>query len=314
MPRFKKIVCLGGGNAMPQAVLAGLKNYPVKITAVSATLDTGGSAGRLRAGFGGISFGDIRRAVLALSEADKETKNYFAYRDWDGHVMANVFCAGMMVATNSPEKTINSLSKRLKVPVKHQILPVTLDDANICATLENGKTIFGETSIDIPKHKSNLKIKKVYLKPKAKAYPAALKAIKEADLVVIGPGDIYSTLSHILLVEGVAQALRRSKAKKVYVCNLMTKNGETNSFALQDFPAAIEKLMGQNLDFIVYNTKKPSTQRLINHKKNYPVLLDLVEGKTDDKRFVGADLLVPFGPVVHDSAKLAKVIIKLCRQ
>lgn len=310
----KKIVCLGGGNAMPQAVLAGLKRYPVKLAAVSATLDTGGSSGRLREAFGGISFGDIRRAVLALSEADKETKNYFSYRDWDGHVVANVFCAGVMAATDSPEKAINELRKRLNVPAEHQTLPVTLESANICAVLENGQTIVGETNIDIPKHKRSLKIKEVYLKPQVKAYPAALKAIKEADLVVIGPGDVYSSLAHILLVDGVAQALRQSKAKKVYVCNLMTKDGETNDFTLTDFSSVIERLMGGNLDFIVYNTKKPSAPRLVKYQKKFPELLDLVTGKVKDSRFVGTDLLVPFGPVVHDSTKLAHVIMKLCRQ
>jgi len=313
MPRFKKIVCLGGGNAMPQAVLTGLKNYPVKLSVISATLDTGGSAGRLREAFTGVSFGDIRRAVLALSEADAETKDYFTYRDWDGHVMANVFCAAMMVATGNPEKTIDKLRKRLKVPLKHQTLPVTLDNANICAVLENGKTVIGETNIDIPKHNSKLRIKEVYLEPKAKAYPDTLKAIKGADLVVIGPGDIYSSLAHILLVEGVSEALRKSKAKKVYICNLMTKNGETNNFILADFTAAIEKLLGKSLDCVVYNTKKPSAQRLMTYKKEHPELLSLVEGKATNNRFVGADLIVPFGPVIHDSAKLAKIILKLCK-
>src|SRR3989344_3299921 len=134
MKRLLKIVCLGGGNGMSKVVLAGLKKYPVKISAVAATLDTGGSSGRLRRGFKtGISFGDIRRAALALSEADVKTKNYFAYRDWDGNVMANVFCTAMTAATGSQETAIKELKTKLKVPAQHEILPVTLDDANICA-------------------------------------------------------------------------------------------------------------------------------------------------------------------------------------
>jgi len=313
MKRIKNIVCLGGGNAMPETVLAGLKRYPVKLIAISATLDTGGSAGRLREGFGGISFGDIRRAVLALSEADQKTKDYFAYRDWDGQVVANTFCAAMMAATGNPEKTIEKLRERLKVPSYHQILPVTLDNANICAILENNQVVVGESNIDIPKHNGNLKIKKVYLEPKAKAYPKVLEAIKKADLIVIGPGDLYSSLAHILLVDGVSTTLKRSKAKKVYICNLMTKHGETNNFQVADFVREVEKLLKRKLDFVIYNTKEPTVARLVSYKKEHPELLEIVENKVADSRFIGQDLLTPFGSISHQPDKLAKTVLSLCK-
>jgi len=312
MKRLLKIVCLGGGNGMPKAVLAGLKKYPVKISAVSATLDSGGSAGRLRQGFKtGISFGDIRRAALALSEADIQTKNHFAYRDWDGNVMANVFCTAVMAATGSQEAAIQGLKAKLRVPAQHEILPVTLDDANIRAVLENGQTIVGEKNIDVPKHNGNLKIKEVYLEPKAKAHPKALKAIKGADLITIGPGDLYSTLSHILLVDGISQVIRKSKAKKIYICNLMQKHGETDHFTVQDFTTQIEKFLGGQLDFVIYNKTWPAAPRLALCKKEHPELLNMVENRTSDQRFIGADLIPSFGPVVHDPDKLAKVILSL---
>ncbi len=311
MRRPKNIVCLGGGNAMPKTVLAGLKNYPVNLAVISATLDTGGSTGALRNLGGGVSFGDIRRAVLALSEADPETKKYFAYRDWDGHVVANVFCAAMTAATGSPEVAIDQFRKRLSVPPRHQTLPVTLDDANICAVLENGQVVKGETNIDVPKHNGKLKIKNVYLEPKAKAYPKALAAIKKADLIIIGPGDLYSSLAQVLLVEGIAAALKKSKAKKVYVCNLLQKYGETNNFTVADFAAEIEKFISQPLDYIIYNNKKPDTARLVSYKKEHPELLGIVENKTTDARFVGADLLTSFGSVVHDADKLVKTILNI---
>ena len=300
---------------MPKAVLTGLKNYPVNLAVISAVLDFGGSAGRLRQFFNtSISFGDIRRAALALSEADTATKNYFAYRDWDGHVVANIFCTAMTVATGSPETAINKLNERLRVPSRHQVLPATLDNANIYAVLENGKTIEGEPNIDIPKHNGKLKIKKVYLKPKAKAYPRALEAIKSADLIIIGPGDLYSSLAHILLIDGMPEAIRESKAKKVYICNLMTKYGETNNFTVSDFVSEIEKFLGGHLDLVIYNTKKPQTQRLAAYKKEHRELLEMVENKSTDARFIGRDLITFFGPVVHDSSKLVKTILSICKQ
>jgi uncharacterized cofD-like protein len=312
--KSSKIVCLGGGNAMPKAVLAGLKKYPVDLAVISATLDTGGSTGALRKINGGIAFGDIRRAVLALSRADEEVKNYFAHRDWDGHVVANIYCAATAAATGSPEIAIERFRKALRVPQKYQILPVTIDDADICAVLENGQTVQGETNIDVPKHNAKLKIKEVFLKPEAKAYPGAIEAIKKADLIVIGPGDLYSSLAQVLLVKGIAQALRNSKAKKVYVCNLMQKNGETNDFTVADFAAAIEKFIGENLDYVIYNNSRPNSQRLISCRKEHPELLDIVENRKTDSRFLGADLITDSGLVAHDANKLAKTILSLCKQ
>ena len=315
MKKIKKIVCLGGGNGMPKTILPGFKKYPVSLSVISATLDTGGSAGRLREGFKtGISFGDIRRAALALSDADPRTKNHFAYRDWDGHVVANAFCTAMTVATGSPEAAISKLKERLKVSSKYQLLPVTLDDANICAVLEDGKTIIGETNIDIPKHNGKLKIKKVYLKPRARAYPKTLEAIKNADLITIGPGDLYSSLAHILLVEGIPEALRKSKAKKAYICNLMTKHGETNNFTVSDFALEIEKFLGKKLDYVFYNNKRPDTERLVLSKKEHPELLEMVVGEAHDNRFIGADLITSFGSIVHDPNKLTKTILSTCKQ
>lgn len=315
MKRLLKIACLGGGNGMPKAVLPGLKKYPVKISVVSATLDTGTSAGRLRQGFKtGISFGDIRRAALALSEADIKTKNYFAYRDWDGHVMATVFCTAIVAATGSQEAAILELKNRLKVPTQHEILPVTLDDANICALLEDGQTIVGEANIDVPKHNGNLKIKEVYLTPKAKAYPKAVKAIEGADLITIGPGDLYSSLAQILLVDGIAQAIKKSKAKKICICNLMQKHGETDHFTVQDFATQVEKLLGGPLDFVIYNKTWPAVQRLALYKKEHPEFLNVIENRTSDPRFIGADLIPDLGPIVHDPDKLVKVILSTCKQ
>ena len=316
--KISRIVCLGGGNAMPKAILSGLKNYPVKLSVICAMLDSGGSAGRLRRDYKIVSPGDIRRALIALANTSPVTKELFDYRfktgELKGHHFANLFITALELATNNYERAIKEISKFLNV--KHEVIPSTLDDTNLYALLENGKIISGETNIDIPKHNGNLKIKKVFLKPKARAYPQAIVAIKKADLIVIGPGDLYSSLAQILLTEGIPEAIRKSKAKKVYICNLMTKHGETNSFTVTDFIKEIEKYLGGEVDYVIYNTKKPSSKRLAMYKKQHPELLDLVKFDQeiiDDKKFIGTDLLLPSGPIVHHPDKLAKIILKLCR-
>ena len=306
---------MGGGNGMPQAVLAGLKKYPVKLSAVSAMLDSGGSAGRERRYFKTkVAFGDLRRVALALAEVSNREKERFAYRYQNcplaGQVLANLYCTVNILVDSVPE-LISDLKEDLKISKDHQLLPATFDDAHLCVELENGQIIEGEGNIDIPKHNGNLKIKKAFLKPRAKAYPKALQVIKKADLITIGPGDLFSSLAQILLIEGISEAIRKSKAKKVYICNLMTKYGETNNFKVKDFVDEIEGFLGGPLDFVIYNTKKPSIQRLTLYKKEHPELLELVEGEIFGKRFIGTDVITSSGPVVHDPNKLAKIIIKL---
>jgi uncharacterized cofD-like protein len=314
--RKKHIVCLGGGNAMPRAVLAGLKKYPVKISAICAMLDSGGSAGRLRKDYKIASPGDIRRAFLALANASPAIKNLFNYRfrtgDLKDHNFANLLITALELSTNNYEKTSQEIKRILNI--KHEVLPVTIENSNLCAVLENGKIVKGETNIDIPKHNGNLKIKKVFLRPKAKAYPKTIEAIKNADLIVIGPGDLYSSLAQILLTDGISRAIKKSKAKKVFVCNLMTKYGETNGFTASDFAREIEKFLNQEIDAIIYNTKNVSRKRLAAYKKKHPELLEMV--KCDkfligNKKYIGRDVLSDSGDISHDAGKLVKVLLSI---
>ena len=319
MSKNKKIVCLGGGNAMPSAVLQGLKKYPVNLSAVCAMLDSGGSAGREREIYRtNVSFGDIRRAFLALSESSPgviETFNIrFKEGPYQGMVVANIFGTAVVKETGDYEKAFEVYREILKVPEQYQVFPSTLDDRHLCAVLENDQVICGEADIDAPKHDGNLKIKEVSLKPlepKAKAYPKAVEEIKKADLIVMGPGDLYSSIIQILLVDGIAEAIRESKAKKIYICNLMTKNGETNGFSVKDFSGEIEKYLKGKVDRVVYNSVKPDEKRLADYKKEHPEFLELVEADKDlDKdKFIGKDLLAKEGALVHDPDKLAKIIL-----
>ena len=315
-PSLPKIVCLGGGNAMPKAVLTGLKKHPVEISAICAMLDSGGSAGRLRKDYKIISPGDIRRAFIALANTSPIVENLFNYRfqagEMKGHNFANLFITALELSANNYDKVCSEMSRFLNV--SHSVLPVTLDNSNLCALLENGKIISGETNIDVPKHNGKIKIKKVFLKPKAKAYPKAIKAIKKADLIVIGPGDLYSSLAQILLVEGIPEAIKKSKAKKVYICNLMTKHGETNKFKVSDFTKQIERYMGGEMDYVIYNNKKIVGKRLTTNKKNHPELISLTsidKAMSKEKKFIGKNLLTSSGEIVHDPKKLAKIILTL---
>jgi len=310
----KHIVCLGGGNAMPKAVLTGLKNHPVRISVICAMLDSGGSSGRLRRDYAIVSPGDLRRALIALANTSPAIENLFNYRfqvgELAGHNFANLLIAALELSTKDYEKTIDELRKILNV--EHQVLPVTLDKSNLFAVLENGQVIEGETNIDKPKHNGSLKIKKVYLKPKTKAYPKALQALRGADLITIGPGDLYSTIAQILLVKGVSEAILKSKAKKVYLCNLMTKYGETNNFTVLDFANQIEEWLRGPLDFVFYNNFLPEKERIENYKRQHPELLELVKINKNlaKKKFIGENLLYEKGPIEHDPEKVSKIICR----
>jgi len=315
MEQTPYIVCLGGGNAMPKAVLEGLKKYPVKISAISAMLDSGGFAGKERELFKTkVAFGDIRRAALALSDAPKGKKDLFASRFENGTILANAYCTNI-ASSFSVEELPGELKEDLNIPDDREVLPVTLDDAQLCAQLENGQIIKGETNIDIPKHDGSIKIKKVFLEPEAKAYPPVLKSIQDADLIVMGPGDLYSSLSQILLVKGISEAIRKSRAKKVYICNLMTKHGETDNFSVLDLTFEMERYLGQEIDRVIFNKRKPSPLRVANYKKEHPELPGLIKFSEilDKDKFIGEDIITDRGAIVHDPDKLAKIIINLCK-
>lgn len=312
----KNIVCLGGGNAMPKAVLVGLKNRKVNLSVVCAMLDSGGSAGRLRKDYKIVSSGDIRRAFIALSNTSPVIENIFNYRfekgELKGHNFANLFITALELTSGNYGAAFQEFGRLLNVP--HKVLPVTIDNANLCAVLENGKIISGEANIDNPKHNGDLKIKKVFLKPSAKIYPQSREAIEKADLIIVGPGDLYSSLAQILLVEGAAEAIRKSKAKKVYISNLMSKYGETNDFSVLDLANKIEEFIGGKLDHVIYNTKIPSAKRLAAYKNAHPELLNLINigiSEMPGEKFIGEDVIFSQGAVAHDPEKIADIIMKI---
>lgn len=318
--RKKKIFCLGGGTALPKAVLVGLKKYPFEISTAASMLESGGSAGQLRVDFQTLPWGDLRRHFLALSEAPEWKKEIFQLRvgreifddGHKGHPFGNIFLSGLECILKNLKQTLKIAHDFLEV--KGSVFPITFQLAHIYATLENGEVIFGEDEIDVPrKHSPNLRIKEVRLTSKVKAYPPVLKAIKEADLIIIGPGDLYSSLVPCFLPVGIKEAIQKAKAKKIFICPVMTKLGETKGFSVSDFTTEVEKYMGCKLDYVIFNNFIPSKTRIKNYKKEHPELLDLVKinPDLDRKKFIGVNLLVSSGPIVHDSNKVTKILLKL---
>ncbi|MCK5475002.1 MAG: YvcK family protein [Candidatus Pacebacteria bacterium] len=317
----KEIVCFGGGSAMSKTTLIGLKKYPVKLFAVSSMLDSGGSSAQFRVDFKTLPAGDIRRHLIALSDAPSWKKELFALRigreifdgGHKGHSFGNIFVSGLEHIFQDFEKAMEISHEFLEVK-DHKAFPATTEQSHIYAILENGEVIFGEDEIDIPqRHDPELKIKKLFLTKKVKAYSPVVDVISKADLIVIGPGDLYSSLLPCFLPDRIAEALQKTKAKKVFVCNTMTKHGETNNFSVLDFSNKIEEYMDCCLDFVIYNKEISSKERIDKHKENALGILESVriDKELDDKKFIGSNILIKDGPIFHDPDVLAKLIMSL---
>jgi len=211
------------------------------------------------------------------------------------------------------EKAIEISHEFLEVK-DHKALPSTIERSHIYAILESGEVVFGENEIDVPqKHDPKLKIEKILLTKKVKAYSPVIDAVLKADVIAIGPGDLYSSLLPCFLPDGISEALQKTKAKKIFVCNTMTKHGETNGFSVLDFSDKIEKYVGCPLDFVIYNKEICSKERIEEHKKNALGILEPVkiDENLDDKKFIGSNILIKDGPIFHDPDILAKLIMEL---
>jgi uncharacterized cofD-like protein len=313
--RKKKIAVIGGGTGT-FTVLSGLTKYPVELAAIVSMADDGGSTGILREEFGILPTGDIRRALIALSAyPDKFLAELFAYRfregGVNGHNFGNLILTALERVTGSFEEAIAAAARLLDV--QGQVIPVTLTDVRLYAKLENGDTIKGETNIDIPKHDGRLRIERVWLHPKARANPRAVRAIREADMMVVGPGDVFTSIIPNLLIGGIRTAFLKSKAKKVYIGNLMTKYGETHKFSGGDFLRALEAHVRPGVfDAVVVNTRRPSAAILGKYKKQRASWVSYADVRRQKNvAVILADALRTGSYVRHDPHKLASALMKL---
>lgn len=320
MPKKKpKIVCIGGGTGTYQ-VLLGLRRYPVNLSAVVTMSDSGGSSGRLRQDLGILPPGDVRRALIALSgfHLRKNTMNQlFDFRfdngELAGHSLGNLLLAALTQITGREDLAISEAAKILEI--SGQVLPVTIDKTELCALLVDGTIIRGEKNIDFREIKPDVPIKEVYLSPQGKIFIGAKKAIAKADLIVLGPGDLYTSVIPNLLVTGVCQAIARSKAKVVYVCNLVTKHGETDNFSVSDFIREVKNYLGQSEDkftVVVVNTKLKLPTSVAQWYKKYkaePVKFD--KENIERIKIVPGSFATSGKFIRHDPQKLARAIMKL---
>ena len=264
--RDQRVVTIGGGTG-PFALLSTLKRHPCRITAIVTMSDSGGSSRRLMDEFGQLPFGDLRQALVALSRRGVLWRDIFTYRfqkeqAWtqldepaglSGHSLGNLIISALeRINEGSLLQAIRDAQELLDTA--GHVLPVTLAHSTLCAELTDGTAICGETDIDTRglRHTGALPaVRRVFLREDPPPCKEALRAIQRADLIILGPGDLYTSIVPNLLVPGIAEAICEAEARKIYVCNLMTKHGETDGFRASDFVREISRYLGGRVDQMV---------------------------------------------------------------
>lgn len=288
----KNIVVIGGGTGS-FTLLSALKDKPVNITALVNMADDGGSTGQLRDELGVLPPGDIRQCLVALSNVP-QMRDLFNYRfdegSFKGHAFGNLFLTALEKMTGNFAEGVEVASRVLNITGR--VEPMTLTSVTLCTKDKSGHILKGEFAIS--EAVFNGTRPEVWLEPDAVVHPAAEAAIRSADMVVIAPGNLYGSLAPALVVPGVGKALQESKAKKVYVCNLVTKPGQTDDFAVHDFADEIERLVGGKfLDAVLYNTEQPSEDLLEKYAREgeFGVQVDMERLKAAHYEAIGRNLV-----------------------
>ena len=311
--RGPKVAVIGGGTGLP-VLLAGLKTYTNNLTAIVTVADDGGSSGRLRQDMKILPPGDLRNCLVALAETEPLMGRLFQHRFKDkgalsGHSFGNLFIAAMSEVTGDFGEAIRQSSKVLAI--SGHVLPVTLDSISLTAVLEDGRRVVGESKIT----KAGSRVKSLSLSP-ADCQPTVevLKALEEADAIVLGPGSLYTSILPNLLVPGVAKAVVSSPALKIYVCNVMTQPGETSGYRLSDHLQAIHRAAGYSLvDYAVANSEAPPAQLMKRYagEGQAPVEVDSDAVRNMGVKLVKARLLAGGEYLRHDPRKLARTVMRL---
>jgi len=329
MKKKKNIVVIGGGTGS-SVVLSGLRKYPVDLTGIVSVTDSGGSTGRLRTEFGFLPVGDMRQclAALASENGDSYIKKLLLYRfnkgkGLKGHNLGNLILTALTDLSSSEPKAVEMAARIFRLHGK--ILPITTNNVQLVAVYEDGTTVVGEHEIDEPK-KGGKKIIKLTTKPKANIYNQAKEAIEKADLIVIGPGDLYTSILSNLIIRGVKRAFIKTNAKIIYIVNLMTRYSQTHKLTVKDHIKKIERCLGRQLDFVLLNKGNIPDKilKLYEKEKGFPVKDDLKRKnhfQVIKKDFLAPKMIIkPKGDVLqrsylrHSPEKLAKTIIFLLNQ
>ncbi|MBM3925251.1 MAG: YvcK family protein [SAR202 cluster bacterium] len=316
----KKIVVIGGGTGN-HTTLSGLKKKDCDITAIVSMSDEGGSSGRLRDDLGQLPPGDIRQCLVALAADDgvsAQLRKLFNYRftageGLNGHSFGNLFLSALTEITGDAASAIIEASRMLRI--KGQVLPVTLTKSVLKARLTDGTEIAGESNIDLRKEKLDTPIDYVSLDPKAYPYRPVLEAISNAHAIVIGPGDIYTSILPNLLVEDVAETVRQSKAVKIFVCNLMTKPGESDGFKASDFLRTVSEYLGRagSIDYCLINNTRlhERLRKRYGSFGQHQVVSDIENCKPYVRHVVEAPLMMEGLYVRHNPDALADAIMSI---
>lgn len=321
---MKKITVMGGGTGT-FVVLSGLKQHDVDLGVIVNMMDSGGSTGRLRVQLGVLPPGDIRQCFVALSEAPDLWRRLFLYRfdsgDFEGHNFGNIFLSALEKVSKNYDEVLETASFVLKT--KGKVLPVTHEKTHLCVEYANGTIVKGEADIDSDLHEQ-ISIKRAFLEPKVAAYPQTIQQIAESDMIVIGPGDLYTSIIPLFLVDGVSEALKNTKAKIVYVINLMTKSGQTNNYTAKDHVRDIEQYLGRKVDAIIMH-KGELNESIVNWYETHNEHT-VVDDLGEDGRVVraniadntpvaqnSADKISSYARSIlrHESSRLAKAVIEL---
>jgi len=320
LERGPHVVAVGGGTGL-STLLRGLKQVTSNITAVVTVMDDGGSSGRLRDKLDVLPPGDIRNCILALAEDEARLATYFQHRfqepeELAGHSLGNLVLVGLEQATGSFDRAIEAMSHFLSV--RGRVLPSTLTKAHLIATMEDGNKVKGESKISSDPRR----IGRITLSTSpVKAYDAVLEALEQADLIVLGPGSLFTSLVPNLLVEGVSDAIASAKAEKVIVANLMTQPGETDGFTLSDHLRKLNEYVPvSSFDLLIVNSASPGDRLLAGYRSELaePVIDDVDQAATYGLKIVRGDLLGSARwegkeTVKHDPEKVARAIVKQAR-
>ncbi len=311
--RGPRIVVIGGGTGL-STLLRGLKHYSANITAIVTVADDGGSSGRLRREMGGIPPGDIRNCLTALADEEKLLTELFQYRfeagsGLSGHSFGNLFLSAMNEITGDWEQAIAASSQVLAI--RGRVLPSTLSDVSLWATLSDGRRIEGESKIT----KARGTIAEIGCLPAdPPALPQAIEAIKEADYIIVGPGSLYTSIIPNLLVPEIVEALAARCVPRIYICNIMTEPGETQGYSVSDHIRAIDRACGQYLfDAVLVQKKIPSENIISRYLKqgSTPVILDRKAIMESGRRILIANIMSEDENTVrHDPKRLARVLVK----
>lgn len=324
--RGLRVVALGGGTGL-SALLRGLKHNVVRrqdptptakrpiadLAAIVTVTDDGGSSGRLRRENRILPPGDIRNCMVALASDEALLSHLFQYRfhagrGLTGHNFGNLFLAALTHVTGDFAEAVRVSSKVLAI--RGRIFPSTVANVTLKAVLENGKRVHGETSISA----SKTPIRKLQLNPRrVRAVPEAIEAIRHADLILLGPGSLYTSILPNLLIPEIAHAIQRSKAPRVYIANLMTQPGETTGYSLSEHLNAIQRhVPGRIVDFVVANRKSvsPDVARRYQKEGAERVIVDLPFLKKQRVRVILDSLLEEHGVIRHDSKRLARLLLE----